>query len=136
MNGNYKGLVLTMSALAIVVAVCAMVYCIVEEDDCDDYSDIKYTFYVGLGTLYDDSTYDTTVEESLLQYLRSEGQGFTVYRAHSGYDAGQNFIDETTIVLILNDADQGIVDGVVDIVKGYSLAVMIEGQPVDSELYV
>ena len=136
MNGNYKGLVLTMSALAIVVAVCAMVYCIVEGDDCDDYSDIKYTFYVGLGTLYDDSTYDTTVEESLLQYLRSEGQRFTVHRAHGGYDAGQNFIDETTIVLILNDADQGIVDGVVDIVKGYSLAVMIERQPVDSELYV
>ena len=126
-------MVVTISCLAMVVAVGCAVFHVVDELSESDDLQTKYTLYIGLGQITD----DTSVEESVMTMLRAEDQEFTFYKAHGGYSLGQTYVDETSLVFVLNDCDDDIVEDIVEFVnEGLGLAIMVEEQSVKSKLFL
>lgn len=126
-------MVVAISCLAMVVAVGCAIFHVVDELSESDDLQTKYTLYIGLGQITD----DTSVEESVMTILRAEDQGFTFYKAHGGHSLGQTYVDETSLVFVLNDCDDDLVEDIVEFVnEGLGLAVMVEEQSVKSKLFL
>jgi hypothetical protein len=130
--GGISKTLIVLSALAMVISVCSVTYCIVESND--DYDSINYTLYVGLDGIepYDEAD----VRADIIAILGNVGQGYTLYEAEGGFDMGDRYITEKTLVYVLNDCDKSLIDSIVDlIIEKYNVGVLVEKQYVKPELY-
>ena len=132
-NGIAGKVGLIISIVALLLGVGAAAYCVVDYEANEDYNDVRYTLYIGLGS----DVNDGTVESQVKSYLMAKGQGYTFFEAEGGYHNGVSYVTEKTLVFIINDCRESIVDDLVDhLTEDLGLAVMLEKQIVDSELEI
>lgn len=134
MNPNtISKVIAALSVVAIAISIGSMTFCIMESNDDVEYKDVKYTLYIGLNVMDPDDD----VENDVKEILRNEKQGYTLYDAEGGYDMGDNYITEKTVVFVINNCDERIINDIVDFVKEkYNLGIMVEKQPVRADLYM
>ena len=131
-SGISKALVV-LSSLAMVISICSVTYCIVESND--DYDSINHTLYIGLDGI--EPYVEADVRADVMALLGNEGQGYTLYEAEGGFDMGDVYITEKTLVYVINDCSEGLVHSIVDlIIEKYNVGVLVEKQHVKPELYM
>ena len=131
-SGISKALVV-ISSLAMVISICSVTYCIVESND--GYDNINYTLYIGLDGI--EPYVEADVRADVMTLLGNDGQGYTLYEAEGGFDMGDVYITEKTLVYVISDCSEGLISSIVDhIMEKYNVGVLVEKQHVRSELYM
>ena len=131
-SGISKALVV-ISSLAMVISICSVTYCIVESND--GYDSINYTLYIGLDGI--EPYVEADVRADVMTLLGNDGQGYTLYEAEGGFDMGDVYITEKTLVYVISDCNEGLISSIVDhIMEKYNVGVLVEKQHVRSELYM
>ena len=131
-RGISKALVV-ISSLAMIISICSITYCIIESND--GYDSIDYTPYIGLDGI--EPYVEADVRADVVTLLGNEGQGYTLYEAEDGFDMGDIYITEKTLVYVISDCSEGLVSSIVDhIMEKYNVGVLVEKQHVRSELYM
>lgn len=125
--------IVVLSVLAMIVSIGSVTFCIMESNESDDYGGVKYTLYIGLDTL---ASENDDVENDVKALLHSEKQGYTLFEAEGGYDMGQTYITEKTLVFIINNCGEELIRSIVDLVyEKYHLAIMVEKQRVKADIW-
>lgn len=121
-----------MSVLAIIISIVSVTFCVMESNKSDDYGSVKYTLYVGLDSLEPEND---NVEKDVKTILQREKQGYTLFEAEGGYDMGQTYITEKSLVFVINNCDEELIHTIVDLIyEKYNLTIMVEKQPVKADI--
>lgn len=132
-DGNSK-IVIALSVLALIVSIGSIAFCIMESNDDGGYDGIRYTLYIGLNEMDPD---DNGIENDVKALLHNEKQGYTLCEGEGGYDMGDTYIAEKTLMFIINDCDEKLIHDIVVLVKEkYNIGVMVDKQLVKSDVYM